>query len=339
MLGQSGGNMGKWISHTQLSSYANCPFGYFLGYVKKLKMPKNANLVTGSIIHELSDESIKSRKLNEVTGDSLRKKFQTKLIAESRSGIWAKDQDTFDKAIKASYGLLDLLAKDLRERVFPFTVIDCVNEKTGKKEPASEVSSVLPLVDLRTGELLVEGDVRLYAIIDRIGIHDTFGLAIVDDKTAARDFSYSKVHKDQQLFTYAYAFRHMLKFSKMFPDVKKEKEDKVVFRVYKKTKEAEMEIYDLTITDEMLDFFMWNLKETTKGILNGPYCINVGQHCDFMCSYKPICDAIVKGGMSNKNLIDETYNKFMLAFGAGEHRFGSNGEIESPKSKTKPKAI
>ena len=194
--------------------------------------------------------------------------------------------------------IVDLFSEQFIDRKFPFDPIDYIPRGKTKIQPAAEIRLSAPAINVVTGEKM--DGVDLLCIVDAIGMHDEFGLCIVDWKTGARAYSQTKVEKGIQLVHNSLTFRIALDmYPGMFPAleiINKKKEDEIVYLLFKKTKVPIVEEpYHTSVSDANIDFFWKSLENFVKAIRNNifPYC--EGMQCDSMCSYKPMCDAIQNG--------------------------------------------
>lgn len=283
------------ISPTRHITRTLCEFRDYLAYGLGFRMPSNVNFAMGGGLHSSAEFAVKAKR--EVTADQLRAIFAQKWKKELAGPMYLKDKDNVDDLFDKGQQLVGRFVEQFVDREYPFDPIDYIPAGTKTPVPAAEIRYNLPCVNPITGEEIP--DVRLTGIIDVLGVHDEFGFGPLDWKTGARKYSQTKIEKGVQLAHYAIACRLMLKMHpEMFPilDVlKKKREDSVMYLLFKKTKNADVEEYHRTLSDANINFFWEGLKDTIKGIQMGLKSYNEGSHCDNFCSHKPICDAIMNG--------------------------------------------
>ena len=276
-------------------------------------MPDNINFVIGGVVHKVIKQALATER------NSIDKKELTALFTnewkERTERVYLKEKDDIDKSATLALTLVDKFIDGYAVGKFGY---DCVNYlPIGKdvQEPALEVGVEVPAINVLTGKPY-EYDIELTGELDFVGYDSEGELVIIDHKTSARAYPYSKIYKEQQLPFYDVLLRIMIMLG-MFPDVEKKKADAILYGVLLKTKKAlnseEWEnfyqIQKRTIADGELHFFYDNLGGVIQGMKHGPYIACPGIQCETMCSHRPICDAIMRG----ENPIT-AYEKFMQEF-------------------------
>ncbi len=285
-----------WVSPTRHGGHALCQTKDWLHYVRRFRMPSNINFALGGGIHSAAEFAVKSRREN-VSREQLKAIFAQKWAKEFSGPMYLKPKDNVDNIYAMGEQMVDKFCDQFLDRQFPFDPIDYIPVGHKQAVPACELSYNVPCVNPVTGET-IDG-VRLIGVIDAIGVHDKYGVGPVDWKTGARKYSETKIEKGIQLAHYAVAMRIMMQSNPgMFPlldIIGKTKEDVAMYLLFKKTKGLEVEPYKHSFSDANINFFWDGLKDTIKSIRLGLRTYNEGPHCDHMCSYKPICDAIMNG--------------------------------------------
>jgi len=187
------------ISHSQITTYRNCPLKYFFRYVQGIQPPfRSPALVFGSAMHQALATLYSSLK---ATGDAMDSASLQELFHESFSDQLRQNLPIRWTA-KETAESLEKLGCQLMEVYLEFA------EKQGLLGDAYRIVAVeLPLrwtIDMPTGEIDFVGIVDLL-LQDK---KEPAKFHIIDHKTAARRFDEMKITTDDQLTAYQLLLRH-----------------------------------------------------------------------------------------------------------------------------------
>lgn len=239
----------KSLSHSQVNSYYDCPYGYYLSKVKKYPRKSNFYAEFGNLIHELFEADSVERKNNDrqMTLDSLlelyRYKFGTTKISFPNTRTKDKYYMLGQDMIK--HYCADRNSTKILETEFGFTLTDIC-------------------------------DVPVKGFIDVI-YQDQDGKTIVGDYKTGNPYTKERVNGDHQLTLYNIAFENLYN----------KKPDGLEFSFVKTGKRMRV-LRDERDTEKLIERFNDALKSIRAGEFdavgtNRWYCENLcsmGDHCD-----------------------------------------------------------
>lgn len=297
-----------WVSPSSLGLLFRCSFAWQLQYREGMRMPSNINFLLGGACHHAQDAVIKSA--GKMDREEMRTIYKTEWDKKLAEPIYIPESVDLTENFHKGMAIVDLMADDFIDGNFPYKPINYY--KKGKKESniASEIGfRQKDVVNPVTGEVL--DGVILNGYIDDVGIHEDLGFIAMDLKTGARAYhtkndpdpvSPTKILKDYQLPIYDVAIRNMIA-NGQFPEMEmmgKKKVDRIMFRLYKKTKTPKVEVYHRKTTDAEINFLFDQIKMAKKIVDNELFCASFGDHCSNFCSLRPVCDLVHLKGMKPK---------------------------------------
>jgi len=158
----------------------------------------------------------------------------------------------------------------------------------GNEKPGVELYFRLPLINVKTGEILAE-DVFITGMIDVIE-SNRGKPKIKDHKTASREYSDWFIDTSLQLTMYSYAFRYLAAEGKL--KTKAKKEQCVGFNIFMKPKDKNEPIYvERQITDSDLENLYKTVKRVHKGVQNEVFIPALNDACEAYggCEYRDVC--------------------------------------------------
>jgi hypothetical protein len=174
----------SYISASRLNLWAKCPLAFRFRYVDNIKLPTNANLFLGQVVHGALEMYYRHRQIGLTPIDDDVDTFVDaafEQLTEAEQMCW----DATDDAIKCRKQAVDLVTMYANEYSgIPETII------------AMEASLEAPLVDPSTGEDL---GVPLFGIVDLVLSDDLVSdsALLVDFKTASSAMLIEQSHAVQ----------------------------------------------------------------------------------------------------------------------------------------------
>lgn len=252
-------NNEKHISISQINLYLRCSLKYRFQYLDKMpKVFKPSALAFGSAIHS-SIEWLHKEKMQgkERTLEEVLSTFEVDWFSQTiETDIHYKERENEETLKETGQKILALYYQ---------------YERSNGKTTASECPFEVPIVNLRTGEVL---DLSLQGFIDLIENGET----IVEIKTSAHAMDLDTLNNHLQLTTYAYAFSQLFN--------QEPKELKVINLIKAKTPKIQV----LTTKRNPQDYerFFYTAEEVISGIKAGVFIPNPSFICK-ECEYAEEC--------------------------------------------------
>lgn len=277
--------MNKRLSHSQSKAYMDCSLQHRFRYYYKLGTRSDKQFfLYGTALHEVY-ELIHKRYIDDSYKTSLEE--AEKMVAEIIENIYLDSDIDIDMSmIDADIEMGKAHVKCYYEEVLTDSAYETVID--------TEKEFEVPLIDLNTGDLIVEG-YTAYGFIDKIRFEDGY-IIVTDYKTAKTTYSDEKIRTDKQLTLYSYVARYLLKSGELEgvdpSDVKGFKEEFVVFLKHKVPK---IKVHIRETTELQIKQMLSAFKNTAKGIQAEIYVPNRESRSCFYCDFKNYCDNWYEG--------------------------------------------
>jgi RecB family exonuclease len=164
------------ISYSRINTYLFCPYKYKLIYLDDIRIPLNADITFGHIIHKTLEQFHNKQQ------------YSYNNLLELYNTTWKND------------GFIDV------QQIFEYYIRGKIMLKYYYKSFCRSTSKVLFVEKQFTSNI---GKYEFVGIIDRIDEYKTRMYEIIDYKTHLNVWSQSKVDDDLQLSLYAYACKNI----------------------------------------------------------------------------------------------------------------------------------
>jgi len=259
------GTYKKYISHSQAVLYSTCALQYYFRYIEKIPSKQFSGPVFGTTVHKVMELFFKAKLHDKQT-------LRSDILKDSFKDLWSKAGKAPDLMYSKSDVDFDTLAAKgpilMEAAVEKFKLLDpiCV-----------EQDFLIPIIDPFTNQevspIYLKGQIDLIAK-DPLGD----GVNIYDHKCVAKTYSQSDVDRNDQLTTYAYAYRQL----------HKQNETACVFNCFVKTKVPKIEVLSTVRSKADVNWMIKYYKYVIDGIQNKVWTPRKSEKCAG-CSYFLLC--------------------------------------------------
>lgn len=258
-------NTRKYISHSQALTYSTCALQYYFRYIERLPVQRFSGPAFGTTVHKVMELFFKTKLHDNQTlrSDILKDSFQT---------LWKKanaEEQLFYSKTDVDFDTLATKGSIMMEQAV---------EKFKLIEPLYiEQDFLIPIIDPHTQKEI--GPIYLKGQIDLIA-KDTFGdgVNIIDHKCVAKTYAQPDVDRNDQLTTYAYAYRYL----------HNREERACVFNCFVKTKEPKIVTLGTTRSKKDINWLLKYYKNIIDGIQNKVWTPRKSEKCAG-CSFMQQC--------------------------------------------------
>lgn len=264
------------LSHSRLSTYADCGLKYHFRY--NLKIPVVTDAVYfdyGNALHTALETFHGNIEADFVPV----KDFLLQSFTDAWYGNVSFSEAEIDEKEIQSYA-------ELGEKVLSEYYIKNINTPWFNKPLGVELPFEVPITNPFTGELITEQYV-LYGVIDLLNVIDNT-VWVLDHKTAKYQYKQDKIEDSMQLTLYYYVVDQLMNLGLI--NVNKNYDLQVAFNVFDKSKSPTFKRYPGDRDDQAIKRMLSIIKAHIHGVESKVFVPNFGSMWCKGCEFKEACD-------------------------------------------------